>query len=384
MPKKKIMKQLITIILCFPFMLMAQNIYTVCNVPGSTSNYKTLQGAHDSVAAGSTLYMLPSSFDYGDVVFTKKLTVYGTGFFLGQNLEPNTQANTAPVYVNSITFRAGSDNSFIEGLQLAFQEPHNTNRIELDTVSNITISRCLILSPNYGAYGGNNSFFTANGANNCLIKQCFIQNINGYNNPPILRYNFGTYPNFSGIQFSNNIFDFQYVGANGLRFGPDNYGGFQPNGTSDVKIINNTFIAALKPSQFGNLSYTNNIFYNSIPSDVVNPAYTYLNGTNINNVTTAPTLFTTVGNNYQNANSDSMFVASLPGFHSIDEKWKLRDTSFANTYGQGGVPVGAIGGASSYKLSGIPNIPFIYSFNVPAQATAPGTISVHIKAHASN
>ncbi len=97
------MKKFILLVLLFPFITSAQNIYTVPNVPGSIANFKTLQGAHDSVAAGNILYVLPGSFSYGDVVFTKKLTVYGTGYFLGQNLEPYTQANISPVLVNSIT-----------------------------------------------------------------------------------------------------------------------------------------------------------------------------------------------------------------------------------------------------------------------------------------
>ncbi len=382
------MKTIFTLCLLLPFSLMAQNIYTVSNVPGTSSSYKTLQGAHDSVAAGSTIYVLPGSFSYGDVVLTKKLTIYGTGYFLGQNLDPNTQANTAPVIVNSITFRAGSDNSFVEGLQMAAQALHNTNRFELDTVSNITISRCYILSPTFNAYSGNHSFFMFNGANNCLIKQCYIENINGYTNPPLVRYQYGTYPNFSGIRFVNNIIDWQVVGTNGFRFGPDAYGTFQAGGTVDVTVVNNTFLLNLKASSFANLNYTNNIFYNNSSTDIVDPTSVYLslNGTNLNNVTNSSTLFTAanLGTNYQSNSGDNLFVIGLDGFHSKDQKWTLRDTSFANTFGQGGVPVGALGGTSSYKLSGIPNQPFIYNLSVPAQATAPGTITVHIKAKASN
>jgi len=222
-----------------------------------------------------------------------------------------------------------------------------------------------------------------NGANNCLINQCYIQNINGYTVPRVLRY-FDTYPNFSGIQFVNNIFDWTALGGNGFYFGPDILGGFQAGGTNEIKIINNTFLLDLKAGRFGNLNYTNNIFYNTSPADIVDPANVGLGGTNLNNITDVPALFPSAGTNYQNVNADSIFVAALPGYHSIDQKWALRDGSFANTFGVGGVPVGAIGGASSYKLSGIPNIPYIYNLSVPSQATAPGTISVHIKANASN
>jgi hypothetical protein len=386
MTKTFFMKKFFTLCLLFPFALMAQNIYTVSNVPGTSCNYKTLQGAHDSVAAGSIIYVLPGAFSYGDLVLTKKLTIYGTGYFLGQNLEPNTQASSAGVYVNSITFRAGSDNSYVEGLQMAFQAQKNTNRFELDTVSNIIISRCYILSPTYGAYGGYHSFFMLNGANNCTVKQCYIENTNGYTVPPLIRYNGGGYPNFSGIRFTNNIIDWQPVGNNSFNFGPDANGTFQPGGTVDISVINNTFLLNLKASHFANLNYTNNIFYNDSPADIVDPAQVYLNGTNLNNVCNSATLFTavTLGNNFQSNSGDSLFVSGLPGYHSKDQRWTLRDASFANSFGQGGVPAGAIGGASSYKLSGIPNQPFIYNLTVPAQATAPGTLTVHIKAMAAN
>lgn len=378
------MKNIILLTLLLPLLAGAQKIYTVSNIPGSGASFKTLQGAHDSVAAGSILYVLPSSFSYGNAVFTKKLTVYGTGYFLGQNTEPNTQANTAPVTVNSITFKPGSDNSFVEGLQMVFQAQEVTNRFVLDTVSNITISRCLIISPTWGAYGAAHSFFYINGANNCLIRQCYIQNINGYTNPPAIQYKYSTYPNFSGIQFLNNIFDWQPTGNNAFRFGPDTYGGFKAGGIVDLKIINNTFLTILKYSAFGNLNYTNNIFYNASATDIVVAANVYLNGTNMNNISNSATLFPVGGNNYQNPDADSIFVATLSGAHSIDQKWMIRDNSFANTFGLGGIACGAFGGTAPYKLSGIPNIPFIYSLNVPSQGTAPGSILVHIKAHASN
>jgi len=378
------MKKIVWLLSFIPSLVMAQNIYTVSNAPGTSANFKTLQGAHDSVAAGSILYVMPSSYSYGDVVFTKKLTIYGTGYFLGQNLEPYTQANTAPVLVNSITFRAGSDNSYVEGLQLAFQAQHNTNRVALDTVANVTISRCLLLSPTSGAYAGYHSFVFLSGANNCLIKQCYLQNINGAAVPSVIRYENGTLPNFSGIQFVNNIFDWQGVGANGFSIGPDGGSGFQGGGTTNASFVNNTFYIDCIRARFGNLSFTNNIFVNDIPGSIITDPSTLYFGTALFNITDEPKMFPVPGNNLHSANTDSMFVGSLTGYHSIDQKWKPRDTSFVNTFGQGGTACGAYGGTEPYRLSGIPNLPFIYNLTVPSQATAPGTIAVHIKANASN
>lgn len=367
------------LLVTMPAMAFAQHSYTVSNVPGASADFKTLQGAHDSVAAGSILYLSPSSYTYGDAVFTKKLTIYGTGYFLGQNLQPNTQASAGAVFVTSITFRPGSDNSFAEGLQFSFQADEQGNRVNLDSVSNVIISRCLLVSPTYGAYGGYHSLLSLVGANNCIIRQCYLQNINGYIIPPIITYS-GDHPNFSGIQFLNNIFDWQAIGS--FRVGPNGNEGLT-GGTADATFTNNTFLIPIKDGTFGNLSYTNNIFVNTVPANAPTPGNLQI-GTAMYNITNAAAMFQTQGSNLQGVNTDSLFTAGLAGYHSPDQKWMLRDTSFANTFGQGGVAVGAYGGGNPYKLSGIPSIPYIYSMNVPAQATAPGTIGVRIKAHASN
>ncbi len=373
------MKKFFTICLLLPLAAMAQNIYTVSNVPGTSSNYKTLQGAHDSSAAGSIIYILPGAFSYGDLVLTKKLTIYGTGYFLGQNLEPNTQANTAPVIVKSIKFRTGSDNSFIEGLQLTAPTESSVQRIEIDTASNITISRCRITQSD-GSYS---NYFVFKGANNCIVKECYIDNTSTYWVGQSLIYGLNATYSFTGILFTNNIIDWRAIGGNG--FNMNNYGGGSYAGVANATFTNNTFYVFLQASTFGNLNYTNNIFVNDIATVFQNsnlPAQ--LNGTNLNNITNIASMFTPVGTNLNNVNTDSLFVNNLMGYHSKDQSWMLRDTSFANTFGAGGIAVGAFGGSNPYKLSGIPNQPFIYNLTVPSQATAPGTITVHIKGKASN
>ena len=354
------MKKLIYCLCFLPLVARAQNLYTVSNVPGASVNYRTLQGAHDSVPAGSILYVMPSAFSYGDVVITKKLTIYGTGYFLGQNLEPNTQANPASAKLNSIGFRPGSALSYIEGLQIS-TEVGIRYSVVIDTVANIIISRCLIICT-----ANNSSSILMRGATNCVVRNCYIAPPSFYWNHAVLAGG-----DFSGIQFNNNIIF--------------NNGGFfyanASTGNGTASFTNNTISSILNGGTFGNFNYTNNIFISQDPPG--NITTNLLNGANLYNITNASNLFNPAGNNFQNANTDSIFVASLPGYHSIDQKWKVRDTSFAMTYGQGGVQCGAYG-TNAYKLSGIPNLPFVYSMNVPVQATAPGTISVRIKAKASN
>jgi hypothetical protein len=370
-----IMKKMLCLLFILPSLAFAQNSYTVSNAPGSVANFKTLQGAHDSVAAGSILYVLPSSATYGNVVFTKKLTVYGSGFFLGANLAPNTQANTGAVILNSIKFLPGSDNSYIEGLQLTDRVATGvTPRILLDTVSNVIVSRCLFTAPN----AINGAFFTFNTVSNSIIKQCYF-NANGDMNAFIIEY--GVTTGFTGVQFNNNIIDYTYFTSNGFFM----LYGNGPGVTMDATFTNNTFLVNLWNSDYGNFNYTSNIFVNTGGTGNFNNNGHSLNGTNLNNIVQAPLFFPSVGNNLQGANTtDSIFVGSQPGFHSIDQKWMLRPGDPANTFGQGGTAVGMFGGNNPYVLSGIPAIPYIYSLNVPAQATAPGTIGVHIKARPTN
>ena len=355
------MKKIIYCLCLFPLFAGAQNSYTVSNVPGSNASYKTLQGAHDSVPAGSTIYVLPSAFSYGDIVISKQLTIYGNGYFLGQNLEPNTQANPSPAKLNTIWFKPGSALSYIEGMQISV-DIGDKYAVIIDTVANITVSRCLIISA-----GGNIGSIALRGAVNCMIQNCYIAPPSFYWNHPVLAGG-----DFSGIQFNNNII---------LHAGATFYANAS-SGNGTASFNNNTIIALMSGSTFGNFNYNNNIFISQDVSPNITPFL--FSGANQFNITNATNLFTPAGNNMNNANTDSMFVAGLPGYHSMDEKWQIRDTSFANSFGQGGIQCGAYGAANPYKLSGIPNLPFIYSMNVPSQATAPGTISIRIKAKASN
>ncbi len=372
------MKKFLLAFWLLPSVALAQSFYTVSNVPGTSANFKTLQGAHDSVAAGSVLYLLPSAFSYGNAVFTKKLTVYGTGYFLGANLAPNTQANTGPVVVQSITFRPGSDNSFVEGLQLTDQTySPQTPRIELDTVSNVIVSRCLFTPPNSNENYAD--FFYAPGANNITIQQSYFQipqsSIAFFKMVGITNSN-----GFSGFQLNNNIIDAQAVGSNATNM----LQGFQTSVNINVTFTNNTFLVSQAKSSFGNLNYIANIFVDTDGGLTGLGQNLDLNGINQFNISELANFFPTPGNNSLGANTDSMFVATLSGYTSIDSKWQVRPGNFANTFAQGGSACGAYGGASPYKLSGIPNLPYIYSLTVPTQATTPGTIAVHIKAQASN
>jgi hypothetical protein len=372
------MKNIMLLFCLCPLLATAQNKYIVNNTPGSAANYNSLQAAINAVPVGSILYLMPSGISYGDAVIAKKLTIYGTGYFLGANIPLNTQANAlGNVIVNTMLFRAGSDSSKIEGIQLAdlTLPSFPLYRIIMDTVTNITISRCY-----FNTVYGTNAIFDSKTTTNCTVSDCYLYlpNVSLQSSARIID-NLGGPATITGLLFRNNIITSGWSNLLGI------YNYFIYAG-DDITFTNNLILTNLSRSTFNNLNYFNNILIHSFLADnvLVDPLTDGLGANSHNNITNADHVFIDSVNNYQNANADSMFVYSLPGYHSPDATWKVRDTSFAKTYGQGGIECGAYGGNPPYKLSGLPNLPYIYSMNVSPQVTAPGTLGVHIKAKASD
>ena len=375
------MKKYLLILCFFPLLVIAQNRYIINNAPGAAANYYSLQAAIDAVPAGSILYVMPSGITYGDVVIAKALTIYGTGYFLGANIPANTQANAlGNAIVNTIRFRTGSANSKIEGLQLSdltlpnYPASFPYYRVELDTVSNITVSRCY-----FNSVYGQSAMFCSKTSTNCTVTDCYMYLPNNSLQSSVRVIDNRDGVPIVGLLFRNNIIT---SGWSNL-FGIYNYFIYP---TDDITFTNNTILTNLSRSTFNNLNYNNNILIHSFLADVVpvDPLTDGLSANSHNNITNADHVFTDSVNNYQNANADSMFVYSLAGYHSVDGSWTLRDTSFAKTYGQGAIECGAYGGSNPYKLSGLPKLPYVYGMSLPAQVTAPGTIAVHLKAKASN
>jgi hypothetical protein len=283
------------------------------------------------------------------------------------------------VILGRIWFKPGSDSSKIEGIQLSdlnatiLTSP--ITRIQMDSVSNITINRCFFL-PIYPEF----SMVVIRKTIKCSVNNCFMNLVEpGNGSSPRIIYDLGLVNSTLDFQFHNNIFSCGMQSHFGIRCDI-----VYPH--DSITFTNNTFIGDLSQSTFANLNYFNNIFIHSwLPDPVpVNPLTIGLSYNSHNNISNSGHIFTDSVHNYQYANADSMFVYSLPGYHSTDGTWMIRDTSFAKTYGQGGIECGAYGNSTPYKLSGIPNLPYIYAMDVPAQATAPGTIQVRIKAKPSN
>lgn len=373
------MKKILFLLALLPAFVFGQNTFTVSNVPGVTADFATLQGAIDTVAAGSTLLVFPGGPSYGDAMLTKKLSIYGTGYLLDQNSEPFVSPNETGVILNRIIFNPGSDNSYIEGLQFIdnFGTP-NVNRIVLDSVANVIISRCETNTRGFGP-PQIGTYTTLN----CTFRECYFvprQPDAGFDASGGSYYQ--EYGNGSqNLQFRNNIFDSRGGTGTGLLM---NYN-VPTERLGTVTFDRNTILLSVGNTDFCNYTYTNNIFYNTNPTQTFNAANLRIHGAMFNNVVTASVsnLFPPNSGNIIGVNPDSLFIYSTFGYHSLDSKWGLQNNHPAKTYATDGGEVGAFGGINHYVLSGISSLPGIYAITISADTTIRGNVLVRVRGKAA-
>ncbi len=361
------------------FAARSQSTYMVNNIPGSAADYHVLQHALDSVPAGSIILLQNSGLNYGSAKINKPVVIYGAGYFLGQNAAPATQANTAESIVNLIAFNTGSQGSIVSGLHIkdsANDQSVVNARVVFDHTNNITLSRCEIESAVAGSYRTSMSFTSSS---NITVEQCDI-----LCSVPILGLSSST-----SLIISNNLFfNFPSLWAEGFDFQRGN------DVNSSYTFKNNTVYARFGGTFDGAQCQ---LFENNILLTVDTTRATTSNSGLSNyplfnadhNISNIKLLFQYDGsaNNTNIINTrltiDSIFLYySNPVVSSTDGIFQMKSNSIAINEGNDGTDAGAYGGSQPYQLSGIPAIPYAYSITVPSQGS--GTISVHLKAKASN
>jgi len=304
-------------------------------------DYSSLQLAHDASAAGDTIMMIPGASTVCSI--TKGLVIIGPGFFLnpadatfpgnaGLQANINSTASLGP-----ISFGAGSSNTQIIGCSiyyLTFDSP---------SLANILIKRSYLSFPNYSV------LFNAS-ASNVTFQQCVFNGVvsgsQALNNISFLNCLFVNtgYIQFSGATsglINNCIFSYSNAG---FSFGA---GGWQVSNS-----INKGSAAGT------NVAYTNNI------------------GTGVQ--------FPAGNGNQQNVPWASIF--NLIG--SYDGQYALKVGSPAIGAGINGAAAtdcGIFGGATPYRLSGIPSVPAIYALTSP-QGTIPAgnTVQINLSTRSNN
>ena len=343
---------------------ISQNMVVVNNTPGIKADYKTLQGALDSVTDGTLILLQPGPVTYGSVSVKKRISIIGGGYFLNQNPEPTRQATPVESKVSVINFDSASTGSYITGLSLTGEINGGNNRVNFNTTSNITISRCLL-------YPGSNGWFVSFYKSSLVkFKQCFFRTPPGFGNANIMSSR-----ESNGMEFHNSIFEMLDLAYSHIL--PSEY---FTNYNTSVLFMNNVMYNVSNPGFYPSaVTMVNNIIFQR-------PGYSAVNivagSNNVGNAT-----YSAAGTNITNAvEANTLVLNSDPTISSGDARYKLRAGSAAIGYGQGGVDCGAFGGnaADSYELSGIAEfVPNIFFMNVPTVGTTTGGLPVRIKVRAN-
>jgi hypothetical protein len=308
--------------------------------PNTLPIYVTAQAAHDAAVSGDTIHIEPSGVTYGVLTITKQLVIIGNGYFLGlatSNFNPNLQANTGSSMLDYIYLNAGSSNSTITGISIAYFQIAS----DASTLNNLTIKRNRII----------NNFTFQGTVSNSKITQNYIDAI---------PYGYGALSNFL---LANNI----------MSFAPQ----FDAN---DNGVVENNIIN-LGGAGYG-VNLPNCIIRNNIECAGFGGNFS---GATVQNNMSVGTTFGNLDGNIQNANLTNVFEdwTNVSASFSTDSRLQLKAGSPAIGAGFGSVNMGAYGGSFPYVFSGIPNVPSIFKLNTPAIVTS-NTMSVNISTRSNN
>lgn len=310
-------------------------IWRVNNSAGIAADFTTLSGAvsNASVLSGDTIHVEPSATSYTFPTINKQLVIIGNGYLLtGAGSNAGLQENTLTSIVGGFRFSSGSAGTKIIGIRINgnsdFSSGYSGN-------VNITFEKCMVevFSPL--------AYITSSTYSGITFKKCFFNNQLGFGNESNVVLN--------NITYENNIF------TSSVSFTP---------GTSINFIFRNNIVHS-STATLANAYVANNVFTSSSVS-------TFTSCNVKNNVFVANQTGVTQGPLSVNGNNlvSQPLATVIVNTGSNDGKFQLAVGSPAIG---GGVDIsgtkpdcGAFGGTDPYKLSGIPGIPTIYAFTVPA------------------
>ena len=346
---KVLMKKSVYNLLIFTLLFVVSNgslfakIWRVNNAPGINADFNNLQTAHNSANAGDTLYVEGTPFSYGDITCTKKLTLFGPGYFLNEN--ENTSAIKNSAYVNGFTFNDGSQGTLVCGLYLHNGLSINTNNINIkrNDIGNIVLS---------------------DNRDSLYIGQNYIRGSCNFNQNA---------PSIKTILIVNNII------LNRIDLGS----------CKSILFVNNHLV--------GCINGTESFFINNIIDENIGCGYGSIADVSKQNLF-SNNIFKTngvgsVNGNQANVDLSTVFLvapsATKPQDVSTDGRWQLKVGSPAKAAGFGStnekpVDIGPFGGTEPYVLSGLPPIPSIYFFEHQPIGSNADPLDVRIKVISRN
>ncbi|HRK75059.1 MAG TPA: hypothetical protein PLL64_12340, partial [Rhodothermales bacterium] len=300
-----------------------------------------------SVVAGDTLYLYPSVSQYDPATINKRLIILGIGYDLSNTLAVEVR----PVRVNVISFRYGASGAQISGLVIS--------QISIET-SGVNV----IANKIEGGIAGSSS----TGIQATLQRNWIM----GY-------YYFGnkySIQNIVGLISNNIIGCHVYIPSS------------SPGTMSIVahNVIGYRASAAGCSSGSGFGAYTmvyNNAFYKlSNGSNGLSGAsdtqiqYNLFEQASLSGIGS----FNQISNNQYGLNfASGIFQLPSSGGPSLDSHFKLAAGSVGLGTGSAGADIGAYGGNTPYKESGLIAIPYVYSIIAPPTGGATVPFSVEIK-----
>ncbi len=333
-------------------------IWRVNNIVGVTADFTSISDAVNStsVLSGDTIHLESSPSGYGGCVLTKRLVILGSGYFLTENAplipNPKTENNTNPSAIGNINFNPGSKGSVIAGVQI--------QGFAVVQDSLITIQRCYLF---------NDCYILDNSSSVNVYADTIRQNVLG----GAIRCGYGSTGKIKNLLVYNNIM----AGSTAIDFS-------QNINNADGFVINNDFTYYYAQYNGNNVHFytVNFVYQNNIFPYVDFSAYqssnVYFNNlcigtgvpagnSNQQNVDVANNVYNDWVNNGAGYSSDGRFQL----------KTGANPAKNAGTINSTTIDCGAFGGPAPYILSGMPNMPSIYSLTVPTQVNT-GTTTMNI------
>ncbi|MCF8412299.1 MAG: hypothetical protein K9G44_02700 [Melioribacteraceae bacterium] len=317
--------------------IISGKIWYVDQNTANNPDFTTLQAAHDGAASGDTIYVAGFNNSYGYLTLTKKLFIFGPGYFLYENSD--TQVRPAEAIVGHITFQTGSEGSLITGLSV-----YSSGYIRI-SVDKVIIKRNKVISD----YGSPLITVTDNSSNVSIVQNYVVGSRN------------------AAISIGNYCYNI-IVANNYLEGGEYNRTALTCTENSSMDLQNNIFLRSVK--------IYNSIFYNNIQKD---GSFSGSSNDIKNNIGNS-TQFGTDNGNQSNIDMSTVFTDT----GSTDGKWQLKENSPAKGAGFSGEDCGIFGGNNPYVLSGLPAIPAIYYIDAPTTGTDKQGLPVTIKIKAHN
>ncbi|RLD60087.1 MAG: hypothetical protein DRJ05_05310 [Bacteroidetes bacterium] len=359
------MKKLnLTLVLVIISALSFAGIFTVDNRTGSGANYTTIFSAMNAATDGDTIYIHPSSIDYGNFSLSKSLV------FIGPGHHPEYTGGMGAT-IQTVSLYDGSSYSKFIGLIIkeikcsVWQTSHNIE------ISNNFFNSHRVVK---GAYGDDSR------SNNWLIQGNVMAEITGGNGFAIIDIETGDGDGLnSNWIIRNNFIQTKNVQSTTQVFSDLN---------STIIVENNIFLhrntaTIFKDNVIGG-DFRNNIFWatNNAFVDIT------VNANNVvfsNNLTwhTDGILATLPGNdNIDNADPDFTFFPVGNQVWDYENNYMLTAISPGHNAGTDGTDVGIYGSGFPFRMEGYPqDFPRLQSFDISNTVVPPGgMIEINLKA----